>query len=196
MWYKNRGLFQYPILYITTISCKGFMGFYEDIWALFQYKDSLSRYGYFHVKDNTVERPSYLWHGDPYAVRRHLYIERASWALGHFRYSIRIIKVRWSWNHHIFMIEIPMLVRLQIWGFPLQIRSWPSRWLSARLQYLQCVSKGDTSLTLSHRSLQLEFLCWIFILRYTLAILGIDMGSRRLLQIIVLVNWHDGMVRL
>ena len=33
---------------------------------LSQYKDHLSQYGDSHVKDKTVARPSYLWHGDPY----------------------------------------------------------------------------------------------------------------------------------
>ena len=34
--------------------------------ALFQYKDHLSRYGYFHYKDKTVVRPSYLYKGNSY----------------------------------------------------------------------------------------------------------------------------------
>ena len=33
---------------------------FSYIWALSQYKDHISRYGYSHVKDKTVTRPSYL----------------------------------------------------------------------------------------------------------------------------------------
>ena len=36
-------------------------------WAPSQFKDSLSKCGYFHHKDKTVMRPSYLYNGNPYA---------------------------------------------------------------------------------------------------------------------------------
>ena len=35
-------------------------------WAQFQYKYRLSRYGYFHYKDKTVSRLSYLYNGNPH----------------------------------------------------------------------------------------------------------------------------------
>ena len=37
--------------------------------ALSQYKDSLSRYGDSHYKDETVVRPSYLYNGNPYTAK-------------------------------------------------------------------------------------------------------------------------------
>ena len=35
-------------------------------WGPFQYKDHLSRYGDCHVKDKTMNRPYYIWHGNLY----------------------------------------------------------------------------------------------------------------------------------
>ena len=37
------------------------------LWAPSQYKDGLSMYGIAMLKDKTVARPSYLYHGDPYS---------------------------------------------------------------------------------------------------------------------------------
>ena len=47
------------------------------IRTLSQYKDHLSRCRDSYVKDKTVARQSYLWHGILIPVRRHLYIETA-----------------------------------------------------------------------------------------------------------------------
>ena len=48
-------------------------------WALSQCKDCLSRYRDFHHEDKMVVRPSYLYNGNPYNGKHHLYIETASW---------------------------------------------------------------------------------------------------------------------
>ena len=45
------------------------------IWVQFQYKDWLSRYRDAHYEDKMVMRPSYLYNGNSYTRRWHLYIE-------------------------------------------------------------------------------------------------------------------------
>ena len=58
-----------------------------------QYKDGtcISRYGDFHYKNKMVTRPSYLYNGN-------------------------IIKIRWLWDHLIFIMGIPILVRRRIYN--------------------------------------------------------------------------------
>ena len=95
------------------------IGSYIVAWALFQYKDFLSRYRDSHYKDKMVLRRSYLNNGNSY-----------------------IIEIRESRDHLIFMMAITTLVRWHLYiettpwvHFNIKILSqygdllWEERWL-------------------------------------------------------------------
>ena len=63
----------------------------------FQYKDHLFRYWYSHYKDKSIVRLSYIDDGNSYTGR------------------IPIMKIRWWWDHLIFMTGIPVLLRRNLY---------------------------------------------------------------------------------